>query len=402
MITFWISAGAMCLMVALVLFQALRRGAEEEGGADVAIYRDQLAEVARDLARGTLSEEEAARLRLEVSRRVLEADKRQALASGALPRWLPGVVIAGLLGLAVFLYNGGGPVTGLGAPGYEDLPLALRLSQAQEAYDARPSQDQAEAARGDWVAPEGTDAQTLALMDKLRAAVAGRPDDLPGHELLVENEFKLGNFVSARKAQEGVLRIKGEGASAEDWLRAAELKIYATGGVVTAAAEADLSEVLARDPQNGAARFWIGLMAAQVGRPDRAFQMWSPLLDEGPQDAPWMDPIRSQIEQIAASAGVPYDLPQGGPSTSDMAAAAEMSPEERQAMIANMVAGLEERLMAEGGPVEDWVKLINALMVLQAPDRAKAAYAKARADLAADPGAMSALKAAAEAAGVSE
>ncbi|NBZ87602.1 c-type cytochrome biogenesis protein CcmI [Stagnihabitans tardus] len=402
MITFWISAGAMCLMVAVVLFQALRRGAADEGPADVAIYRDQLAEVARDEARGTISQDEAARLRLEVSRRLLEADKRQAEAGGALPAWLPGAVIAGLLALAVFLYNGGGPVTGLGAPGYEDLPLALRLSQAEEAYAARPSQEAAEAARDPWVAPEGTDAQTLELMDKLRAAVAGRPQDLTGHELLVENEIKLGNFAGARKAQEGILAIKGDKAGAEDWLRAAELKIYATGGVVTPEAEADLGEVLGRDPQNGAARFWLGLMAAQVGRPDRAFQMWEPLLAEGPQDAPWMEPIRSQIEQVAAAAGVPYALPETGPSAEDMAAAAEMSPEDRQAMIETMVAGLEERLMAEGGPVEDWVKLINALMVLQAPDRAKAAYAKARADLAADPGAMAALKAAADAAGVAE
>lgn len=401
MITFWISAGAMSLMVAVVLVQALRRGESlAPDHADVAIYRDQLREIERDITRGILSAEDGARLRVEISRRLLEADGRIEARGRALPAWIGLGAVPLCLALGLVLYVGAGPLTGLGAPGYPDLPLTLRLAQADEAYGLRPTQAEAEAARGAWAPPEGTDAQTLELMEKLRAAVAGRPDDLQGHELLVENEIKLGNFVAARQAAEAVLRIKGAGAEIADILLAAELKIYAAGGVVTPEAEQGLSDVLERDPRNGAARFWIGLMAAQVGRPDRAFQLWAPLLDEGPADAPWIAPIRSQIEAIAAAAGVPYSLPVSGPSQADMAAAAEMSPEDRQAMIEGMVAGLEERLMAEGGAVEDWVRLISALGVLQAEDRAGAAYAKARADLAADPSAMAALKAAAEAAGV--
>ncbi len=401
MVTFWISAGAMCLMVVVVLLQALRRGAEGQGAEDVAIYRDQLAETERDMARGVLAPEDAQRLKVEISRRLLEASNRAETAARALPRWLPGAAIAALLALGVILYNGAGPIEGLGAPGYGDFPIALRLSEAQKAYDTRPSQDAAEAARPAWAPPSGTDAQTLDLMAKLRTAVAARPDDLQGHQLLVDNEVKLGNFVSARKAQEGVLAILGPKATEADWLKAAELKIYAAGGLVTPEAEAALAEVLSRDPKNGAARFWIGLMAAQVGRPDRAFQMWQPLLDEGPQDAPWIAPIRAQIENVAAAAGVPFTLPDAkGPSASDVAGAAQMSPEDRQKMIEGMVGGLESRLMEGGGPVEDWVKLINALGVLKATDRAKAAYEKAKGQLAADPGALSALQAAAVQAGV--
>lgn len=402
MVTFWISAGAMALMVVVVLVQALRRfDTAEAGRPDVAIYRDQLAEVDRDLGRGILSAEDATRLRTEVSRRLLEVGRRADGTGALVPLWLPLAVIALLLALGAFLYVGGGPVQGLGAPDYPDLPLALRIAESQKAYETRPTQDAAEAARPAWVAPAGTDPQTLELMDKLRKAVAGRPDDLQGHELLVSNEIKLGNYVSARKAQEGILRILGTTATVADRLKAAELMIYAAGGVITPEAEANLTAVLAQDPTNGAARFWIGLMAAQVGRPDRAFQIWAPLLDEGPQDAPWITPIRSQIEAVAAAAGVPYSLPAaGGPSASDMANAAQMAPEDRQKMIEGMVGGLESRLMADGGPVEDWVKLINALGVLKAGDRARAAYAKATAAFAAEPGALSALQAAAKSAGL--
>jgi cytochrome c-type biogenesis protein CcmH len=83
-----------------------------------------------------------------------------------------------------------------------------------------------------------------------------------------------------------------------------------------------------------------------------------------------------------------------------MANAAQMTPEDRQKMIEGMVGGLEARLLAEGGTLEDWTKLINALGVLKASDRAKAAYAKAKVDFAGKPGELSALQAAAVQAGL--
>jgi cytochrome c-type biogenesis protein CcmH len=142
-------------------------------------------------------------------------------------------------------------------------------------------------------------------------------------------------------------------------------------------------------------------MAAQVGRPDKTFPLWKALLDEGPDTAPWIPEITQNLQQIADAAGIRYQAPQvKGPTTGDMADAAQMSAEDRQTMIEGMVGGLEGRLLADGGPIEDWTKLINALGVLNAPDRVKAAYAKAQADFAGQPGELSALKAAATAAGI--
>jgi cytochrome c-type biogenesis protein CcmH len=80
MFGFYLSAGAMTVMVAVVLLQALRRAGTEAaptGAEDLIIYRDQLAEVDRDLARGVLPPEEAGRLRTEVQRRILEAGRSQ-------------------------------------------------------------------------------------------------------------------------------------------------------------------------------------------------------------------------------------------------------------------------------------------------------------------------------------
>ncbi|MGV8986248.1 MAG: c-type cytochrome biogenesis protein CcmI [Cypionkella sp.] len=403
MIGFLISAGAMALMVAIGLVHALRHASGQPAPArtqDLVVYRDQLNEVDRDLARGVIPTEEAGRLRTEVQRRMLEADRASSPTSAPTAPVGPGLaaalVVVALLGSGVIYYA-------IGAPGYPDLPIAGRLASAAADYKNRPHQEELEAKAKPFAPAANTDKASLDLMEKLRATVAARPDDLQGQSLLAQNEYALGNFIGARKAMDAVIRLKGADATAQDYGMLAELMINAAGGIITPEAEAALNDTLKRDPKNGAARFYMGLMAAQVGRPDRAFATWKPLLDEGPQGAVWIEPIRSMIQGVADAAGVQYEAPAAkGPSAGDMANAAQMTPEDRQKMIEGMVGGLEGRLMESGGPVDDWTKLINALGVLGAKDRAKAAYAKAQVAFEGQPGELSALKAAAVQAGVSE
>lgn len=402
MVGFWISAGLMVAMVAAVLVQAMRRApqASRPGAEDLAVYRDQLAEVERDLGRGLLPPAEAARLRLEVQRRMLDADRQGQAGAARAPVGLgmaAGVVVLALAAAGLLYLQ-------LGVPGYPDLPISARLAMADEAYRNRPTQAALEARQPAFAPPSDVDKATLDLIERLRQAMASRPDDLQGQTLLAENEAKLGNYAGAAKAQAAVVRLKGSSAGAQDYGAEAELLILAAGGVVSPEAEAALAETLRRDPKDGSARFYLGLMAAQVGRPDRTFAMWKPLLDEGPADAPWTEAIRGQIQTVADAAGIDYvpaAAPQApGPDAAAVADAAQMSPADRQKMIEGMVGGLESRLMAEGGSLQDWTRLFTALGVLQAKDRASAAYAKAKADFAGRPGELSALTAAAKDAGV--
>ena len=395
---FWAVAAALAAMVGLVLVQALRRGgAEAADHPDLKVYRDQLAEVERDLARGTLAPDEAQRLRLEVQRRLLDADRTASRQSGLQPRsgvWLTaGVILAALAG-SLALYNR------LGAPGYPDLPLQARIAMAEETYKTRPDQATAEASAPPSQAPAPS-AEFTALMEKLRVAVKERPDDPQGLELLARNEAALGNYIAAREAQAHLVEVLGDKATPAQRLMVAQIMVAAAGGYVSPEAEQVLIDVLQREPKNGMALYLSGLMFAQVGRPDRAFALWEPLLAQGPEDAPWIAPIRTDIEAIAEEAGIKYQLPGSGkgPSMADMQAAGEMTAEDRQAMIEGMVGQLETRLLSEGGPVEDWLKLMNALGVLGQPDRGKAALAAAETALAADPAALEQVRAAAKAAG---
>ena len=202
--------------------------------------------------------------------------------------------------------------------------------------------------------------------------------------------------------------MKGEAASAEDYATHADLMILAADGFVSPEAEAAINRALALEPRNGPARYYTGLMYAQSGRPDLAFRVWRPLLAESRPDAPWVPPINAQIEQVAQAAGIRYTppvanfAPERGPSAEDMEAAAEMTPEERQEMIRGMVDGLGERLADEGGPPEDWARLINALGVLGERDRAGAIWTEAQTTFAGDAQGLATIRAAAQRAGVAQ
>ena len=76
---------------------------------------------------------------------------------------------------------------------------------------------------------------------------------------------------------------------------------------------------------------------------------------------------------------------QPGPSADDIAAAGEMSPEQRNIMVRSMVSRLAERLKQDGGDVEGWLRLLRAYMVLGDKEQARAAAADARRALASDP-----------------
>jgi cytochrome c-type biogenesis protein CcmH len=237
----------------------------------------------------------------------------------------------------------------------------------------------------------------VALMERLRETVATRPDDLRGHELLARNEAAMGNFRAAHEAQARVLELKGPGATAQDFTDYADMLILAAGGYVSPEAESALAGALEREPRNGAALYYSGLMLAQVGRPDQAFAIWRRLLSDGPPDAPWIAPIRLQIEDMAMRAGeMNFTLPPAeaapGPSAADIAAAEDMSEADRLEMIRGMVVRLSDRLATEGGSPEEWGRLIGSLNVLGDQAQAIAVYNNALEVFADDRAAIEAIR----------
>lgn len=403
---FWAAAGLLVAGIAATLLRAMTRARADSRAPvefDLAVYRDQLTEIERDIARGTLPADEGARLRTEIQRRLLDADRASRAAA---PAGKAGSGRGMAVLIVVALLAGVGGYWHLGAPGYPDLPLAQRLAMSEEIRANRPSQAEAEAQMPPVPAREDIDPSFLDLMTQLRQAVQDRPDDLRGLELLARNEAAMGNMAAATAAQKAIIAVKGADATAEDHAAEAELMIMAAGGYVSPEAEQALVRALEADPRNGTARYYTGTMFAQVGRFDRTFILWNRLLQESPPDAPWVAPIREQITDIAARAGVNYTLPPAassrGPTGADIEAAGEMTPEDRQAMIEGMVEQLGARLAQEGGPAEDWARLITSLAQIGRMDQARAIYAEAQQRFAGRTVELSGLRQVAVEAGVAE
>lgn len=412
---FWIAAAGAALIAALWLIRPLvfaRREAAPRAAHDLQVFRDQLRAVDRDLERGVLGEEEAEGARAEISRRLLaaasEAEREAAAAPapGAASRALAVVLVIAVLGGGAALY------AVIGQPGAPDRPLAARTEEAREARMRRPSQAEAERlyaerreeAQGELPEPPAAaDEERLReLVGRLRGILEERPEDIRGRRLLADSLMRLDDLSGARAALQEVVDLQGDGAPAGDRAALAEAMVLAAGGYVSPEAERQLRLALQADQSEPVARYYAGLASAQGGNYELALNFWRSLLEEGPEDAPWIAPIRAQIGELEQAARESAGAPETrGPDAGDMEAARDMAPEDRAAMIEGMVSRLEGRLAEEGGPPQDWARLIRAYGVLgRAEDAARIWTDAQRAFAEAPPEVLERLEAAAREAGV--
>lgn len=427
----WIIGAALVLILGLALGAPMlsARGSTSDGRAsgddsrpltgtarDLAVYRDQLRGIEADAASGRIGANEAASLRAEIGRRLLDADRamrKDAKAidhgksggTGAAPGHVPAFL--GLAGLVAILAGGLVAYGWLGSPDLPDAPRKDRIAAAQAQYDQRPTQAEAEALAPDLpqvTTPDGFPA----LMEQLRARMAEHPDER-GLRMLADYETQLGNLTAAHQALAQLIALKGPDAGADLHLARAFLMIDAAAGLITPEAEQELAASLALDPTIPQARFLQGLLHGQTGRPDRAFPIWRELLAEGPADAPWIALIRERIDELAWLAGSPDDVPVSGMGdgpglpaldADTLAAAEAMTADERADLVAGMIAGLESRLATEGGPPEDWARLIVSLAVSGEAGRARAIRDEARASFANNADAIAVIEAASTRAGL--
>jgi cytochrome c-type biogenesis protein CcmH len=342
----------LALMTAAAIFAVLwplaLRQRNPRSGSDVAVYRDQLDEIERDRAAGRIEDPEAAAAQVEVSRRLLAAVDAQAAAPGAPPaasatRRRRSVAIAAL----VILPLGAAAIyLPLGSPGLPDQPLASRhaAEKQNQSFDS--------------------------LIAQVEAHLARNPEDGRGWEVIAPVYLRLGRFEDAVRARRNVLRIKGE--TAERQAALGETLAYAAHGIVTAQAKAAFERALVLDPHDAKARYFLGLAAEQDGNHAHAATIWRAMLEGAPADAPWSEVVRRALARVEGRS----------PSDDDVAAASELSPEQRALMIRGMVERLAERLNRDGSDIEGWVRLVRSYVVLGEHGKARTAVADARRALA--------------------
>ena len=400
----WFLGSAACLVCTGFIVRSILQPQTIDISAaskDLALYKDQLREVDSDLARGVLSETESESARLEISRRILAADKRAQMETLANPA--PSIINKLLAAFVILTVLTGslGIYANLGEPNLPDRPLVARLAAAQEARAQRLSQEDAEVQVPDEKINIPED--YLKLVKKLREAIKKRPNDEQGLRLLALHEFRIGKYRAARKAHTRIMKVVGDKVTAKDYIDFAEVMIFATNGYVSPEAEITLSQALKLKPNDGRTRYYSGLAMAQNGRADVAYRLWEELLKEGPQDAAWIPLIKSQIDDVARLAGINMsNQPLPGPTTDQINAASEMTKEGRKKMIRGMVSGLGERLATNGGTMNEWARLIRALGVLGETARASEIWNEAKDVFSDNPKALNLLLEAAQAAEISQ
>ena len=292
---FWVVVGLMLCGVIGVAVRPLVSGREvarKPSSHDVSVFTDQLASIDRDVARGTLSEEQAASTRLEISRRILAADKRseQETESGPAGKSLTRVTVAIL---AVFLGAGSlGLYAVFGSPQVPDLPLSERLRLMET---SRPDQLEAEQLAN--VQELDLKPRDAELVQRLRDVVASRPEDVDGMKLLARSEAGIGRLIEARRVQMRAIEALGTEVAADDIVDLAVYMIGATGGYVSPEAEAVLTRALDIDPGHRRARHLHAIAMLQLGRKAQAIRIWQQLLVESP-----VDPSAQDIQQILNAA----------------------------------------------------------------------------------------------------
>jgi cytochrome c-type biogenesis protein CcmH len=325
---------------------------------NLAVYRDQLAEVERDIGRGVLSVEQAKAARAEIGRRILALgppNERVLLRPKPIAATVAAILVLPVAALLIYAE--------LGAPSLPDQPFADRGSEAQS--------------------PDSADHIDLQnALAKLRAHLETSPDDLTGWLLLARTDIGLRQYQQGADAYRRAADLSGHRADVMgDW---GEAQVLAAGGSVTPAAEAAFKAALGDPAAAPRSRYYLALGREQHGDVKGAVAAWQALERDSPSDAAWLPVVRQRIAEAEAKLGgsaAPAAATAGLPSTATVAAAeqasAGASPEQQRAMIDAMVARLAARLQQQPDDAAGWAQLGRSYMVLGAPAKAREAYAHA-------------------------
>ncbi|WP_181704157.1 c-type cytochrome biogenesis protein CcmI [Chthonobacter albigriseus] len=366
----WILFAALTAAATLAVIAPLSRRSTEPGspaaGHDVAVYRDQLAELDRDREQGLIGPAEAEAARTEIARRVLKASA--ANVTGPQTRsWAKGIALASILFVPIVSL---GVYVRLGSPDVPGQPLAPRLAAPADPSDL-----------GD-------------LIGRIEAHLLNNPNDANGWRVIAPTYQRLGRMGDAADAYRRLIELQGPDPQLQEAF--GETLVAANQGMVTGEAQTALDAAVAADPDRIKARYYRALGLMQAGRHKEAVTEYDEITKRSAADAPWMATVAENRGKALAAAGLPADTPgpqprepvgapvaEGGspapgPSSADVAAAAEMSDADRQAMINGMVEQLAARLADAPQDSEGWQRLIRAYAVLDRKDDAKAAYDRAR------------------------
>lgn len=330
--TIWLFALLLTAIACATLYYAGagRRVNAAPSGVDATQehFRAQLRAIEADAAMGRLGAAEAVAAKGELAREVLRHTPESApRGSATVAVWIP-VVLVAAISLGTYAW--------LGRPDLPAAPLSSRDAAA-----------------------EG-EVSLASAIETIEARLAETPDDLRGWTVIAPAYLQLGRYADAVKA---LRRVNELGTPTADTLTdLAEALMLEAGGSLSGEPMDLLRRANGLDPNHVRSLYYIAGEETRLGEFEAAIRDWNALLKLAKGGEPWV---------VTAQNGLAYAQSGGNP-----VAATSDAPD--QAQIDAMVDGLDARLKAEGGTVEEWTRLVRSRMVQGRMEDAQAAYDAAR------------------------
>ena len=324
---------------------------------EIEIYKDQLAENSRDLDRGLIQRDEAKAVELEISRKIIKSNeirkdtyiwtkKRQTVYAFLIAVFVP------TAGFLVYLAEG--------SPGIQISTAPIAASNTPEPL----------------------------IPQELRTEIARLSKTLDENPHNIENWVALGKIYARATLHSRAAEVFFEAAklspkNAELFARAGEALVSASNGQMSFPAIKAFENALRIDPKDARSRYYLALGKKQSGQPGKALEEWLSLEADTPPNAPWLTTLRMRIASVAreldknpaglsrpqspvkpAASDQKLAATQRGPDREQIAAAQQMSTNDRSEMIRGMVDGLAQRLKSSPDDLEGWKRLARARKVL--------------------------------------
>ncbi len=273
-IVFAVMVAAAVGVPLLPLLRPAARAAAARYEYDLTVYRDQLDEIGRDVERGLLSADQAEAARTEIQRRMLAAaDNTGAAAAPVAGRKNWGIAA----GIAVAVPLIALPFYGrLGAPELPDQPYAGRAAQLAQMRQQ--------------------EASIQAMVSGLAQRLTKTPGDGRGWAMLGRSYRALGRFEEAKAAFEKAVALLPTEVGPK--VEYATLLIDEAQGLVPEAVFV-LRDVLAINPNQPEALFFVGQAEAMIGNTDKAKVLLTRLYNLLPPESPARAEVKEALDSLS-------------------------------------------------------------------------------------------------------
>ncbi len=279
MTVFWVVA-ALLIAVALLfvvppLLRKPRDAVGKGSGANIDLYRDQLADLDRDLQSGTLAADQYAQARRDLEQRLAEelAQVEPVVLGRGGHAGISGAVMVGIPVLVLALYWALGSPQGLN-------PDLAAASEAEHSVTAE---------------------QIERMVEKLAQRLQAEPGDVTGWRMLGRSYAALDRFSEASAAFAQAVKLQPKDAALlADY---ADMLAMAQGRILAGEPRRIIARALVADPDHPKALALAGSAAFEAGEYGAAVRHWEGFARTLPPDSELLPSVATSIAEARGLAG---------------------------------------------------------------------------------------------------